>query len=80
MKEITRKSAGVVFESDVLAFIARLAAEQQRNRSFIINAIIRLYARQLQQQTVQPQEVEHRRRSEIEFRTLPRREMMRINF
>ena len=47
MKEttITRISAGVMFESDVLLFIDRLAAEQQRHRSFIINRIIRYYSR-----------------------------------
>ena len=45
MKEIKRVSAGVMFESDVLAFIDHLAATQQRNRSFIVNTIIRYYAR-----------------------------------
>lgn len=34
-----------MFESDVLAFIDRMAAEQQRNRSFIINQVIRHFAR-----------------------------------
>ena len=34
-----------MFESDVLAFVDNLAATQQRNRSFIINNIIRYYAR-----------------------------------
>lgn len=48
MKEIKRVSAGVVFESDVLAFIDQLALSQQRNRSFIINNIIRFYARAMQ--------------------------------
>jgi metal-responsive CopG/Arc/MetJ family transcriptional regulator len=52
MKEITRVSAGVMFESDVLAFIDNLAATQQRNRSFIINNIIRYYARANQSATV----------------------------
>ena len=45
MKEIKRVSAGVMFESDVLAFIDHLAFTQQRNRSFIVNSIIRYYAR-----------------------------------
>ena len=45
MKEIKRVSAGVMFESDVLAFIDHLAFTQQRNRSFIVNSIIRHYAR-----------------------------------
>jgi len=49
MKEIKRVSAGVVFESDVFTFIDLLAAEQQRNRSFIINQIIRHYVRMTQQ-------------------------------
>ena len=48
MKEIKRVSAGVMFESDVLAFIDHLAFTQQRNRSFIINSIIRYYARATQ--------------------------------
>jgi len=50
MKEIKRVSAGVMFESDVLKYIDRIAAEQQRNRSFIINRIIRQYARVVIQQ------------------------------
>ena len=50
MKEIKRVSAGVKFESDVLQFVDLLAAEHQRNRSFIINQILRAYARMLQQQ------------------------------
>lgn len=48
MKEIKRVSAGVVFESDVLTFINQLALSQQRNRSFIINSIIRYYAKLMQ--------------------------------
>lgn len=44
MEKIIRKSAGVKFESDVLAFIDQLAREQQRSRSFIINAILRWYS------------------------------------
>lgn len=47
MEKIVRKSAGVKFESDVLSFIDRLAREQQRSRSFIINAILRWYSRWL---------------------------------
>ena len=55
MKEIKRVSAGVMFESDVLRLIDQLAAEQQRSRSFIINQIVRRYARIMQQkQTTQP--------------------------
>ena len=50
MKEIKRVSAGVMFESDVLKFIDLVAAEQRRNRSFIINQIIRQHARWMQQQ------------------------------
>lgn len=45
MEKIIRKSAGVKFESDVLAFVDQLAREQQRSRSFMINAMIRWYAR-----------------------------------
>jgi len=60
MKEIKRVSAGVKFESDVLRFVDLLAAEHQRNRSFIINQILRAYARMLQQQkqTESPKEPE----------------------
>jgi predicted transcriptional regulator len=50
MNEIKRVSAGVKFESDVLAFVDLIAAEHQRNRSFIINQILRAYARTLEQQ------------------------------
>ena len=53
MKEIKRVSAGVKFESDVLRFVDMLASEHQRNRSFIINQIVRVYARMLQQSTQQ---------------------------
>lgn len=54
MEKIIRKSAGVKFESDVLAFVDQLAREQQRSRSFIINAVIRWYARQsLEQRKVE---------------------------
>ncbi len=45
-----RKSAGVKFESDVLEFIDGLAREQQRSRSFIINAILRWYSKWLLEQ------------------------------
>ena len=47
MEKIERISAGVKFESDVLAFLDHLAHEQQRSRSFIINAILRWYVRYL---------------------------------
>jgi predicted transcriptional regulator len=47
MEKIIRKSAGVKFESDVLSFIDQLARDQQRSRSFIINAILRWYAKWL---------------------------------
>lgn len=50
MEKITRKSAGVKFESDVLGFIDGLAREQQRSRSFIINAILRWYSKWLAEQ------------------------------
>lgn len=50
MEKIIRKSAGVKFESDVLVFIDRLAHEQQRSRSFIINAVFRWYAKWLMEQ------------------------------
>lgn len=50
MEKIVRKSAGVKFESDVLAFIDHLAREQQRSRSFIINTILRWYSKWLVEQ------------------------------
>lgn len=53
MEKIIRKSAGVKFESDVLSFIDQLAREQQRSRSFIINAILRWYAKWLAEQQEQ---------------------------
>jgi predicted transcriptional regulator len=53
MEKIIRKSAGVKFESDVLGFIDALAREQQRSRSFIINAILRWYSKWLIEQAQQ---------------------------
>jgi len=50
MEKIVRKSAGVKFESDVLEFVDQLAREQQRSRSFIINQVIRWYARWIVEQ------------------------------
>ncbi len=58
MNEIKRVAAGVKFESDVLRFVDLLAEEQQRTRSFIINQIIRAYARQLHQQSQPPEQME----------------------
>ena len=59
MKTIERKSAGVRFESDMMDFVDRLAREQQRSRSFIVNAILRWYARHLaEQQKVETQRTE----------------------
>tara|TARA_R110002049_G_scaffold26590_1_gene92402 strand:+ start:21 stop:191 length:171 start_codon:yes stop_codon:yes gene_type:complete len=40
----------VKFESDVLEFVDQLAREQQRSRSFIINSMVRWYARWLEEQ------------------------------
>jgi predicted transcriptional regulator len=56
MEKIVRKSAGVKFESDVLSFVDGLARDQQRSRSFIINAVLRWYAKWLAEQ--QEQKVE----------------------
>ena len=50
MEKIERISAGVKFESDVLLFVDQLARDQQRSRSFIINAGLRWYSRYLMQQ------------------------------
>ena len=50
MNKIVRKSAGVKFESDMMEFVDGLAREQQRSRSFIINAILRWYSRYLMEQ------------------------------
>jgi hypothetical protein len=38
--------AGVAFDPDVLEYLRRLCAEFRRDRSFIINAIVRDHARQ----------------------------------
>ncbi len=57
MKQIKRISAGVRFESDVLSFIDRLADEQQRTRSFIINAVFRWYVKWLEEQRVKVEPV-----------------------
>ena len=63
MEKIERKSAGVKFESDVLKFVDGLARDQQRSRSFVINAILRWYAKWLAEQlepkveTVKPEPV-----------------------
>ena len=66
MNNIKRISAGVVFESDVLEFIDQMATSQQRKRSFIINQIIRYYARSLQhQQTSSQQSAEPQPKSEV---------------
>ena len=58
MKPIKRVSAGVMFESDVLSFIDQLATTQQRNRSFIVNSIIRYYARMTQSLMPVPEQTE----------------------
>ena len=60
MIKIERKSAGVKFESDMMEFVDQIAREQQRSRSFIINAILRWYARYLaaEQQKVEAQRPE----------------------
>ena len=42
----TRIAAGVAFDRDVLEYLRRLCTEAQRDRSFIINAIVREHARQ----------------------------------
>ena len=41
-------AAGVAFDPEVLEFLGRVCTEFQRDRSFVINAIIRDYARQQQ--------------------------------
>ena len=53
MEKIVRKSAGVKFESDVLSFVDGLARDQHRSRSFVINAILRWYAKWLAEQLEQ---------------------------
>ena len=39
-------AAGVAFDPDVLEFLSRLCTEFKRDRSFVINAIVRDYAKQ----------------------------------
>ncbi len=41
-------AAGVAFDPDVLEFLSGLCTEFQRDRSFVINAIVRNYAQQQQ--------------------------------
>ena len=48
-------AAGVAFDPDVLDYLRRLCTEFQRDRSFVINAIVRDYA---QQQQAQPRKRE----------------------
>lgn len=45
MTETKRRSAGVVFEPDVLVYLNELIASSQYTRSFIVNQIIREFAR-----------------------------------
>ena len=46
-------TTGVVFEPEVMAFIKRLAREEERNQSTVINRIIRDFA-QRQGELLQP--------------------------
>jgi predicted transcriptional regulator len=50
MQKIMRKTAGVIFESDVLEFVDSLARDKQRSRSFIINSVMRWYGKWLADQ------------------------------
>jgi hypothetical protein len=47
MPKPKKRAAGVMFDSDVLAFLAGLAGSEGRSRSWLINYIIRHYAQQL---------------------------------
>ena len=67
MKKIERISAGVKFESDVLMILDRIAFEQQRTRSFIINAIVRWYVRHMDELQRTEQE---RQRDRLPARTI----------
>ncbi len=49
-------AAGVAFDPEVLEFLRGLCAEYQRDRSFVINAIVRDYAQQ--QQRTKPRKSE----------------------
>jgi len=40
----TKKAAGVAFDPDVLDYLRRLCEAHQRDRSYLINAIIRDHA------------------------------------
>ena len=51
----TKIAAGVAFDPDVLEYLRGLCAEFQRDRSFVINAIIRDYA---QHQKAEPKKRE----------------------
>ena len=43
--ERKRISTGIVLEADVLQYLELLAGRLQRNRSYLVNAIVRDYAR-----------------------------------
>jgi hypothetical protein len=47
MTKATKRVAGVMLDPDVIDFLAQLAGREGRNRSWLINFIIRLYAQQL---------------------------------
>ena len=44
----SKTAAGVAFDPDVLEFLRDVCTEFRRDRSFVINAIVRDYARQQQ--------------------------------
>ena len=47
MLKPTKRGARVMLDYDVLVFLALLAGEEGRSRSWLINYIIRYYAQQL---------------------------------
>ena len=49
MNDIKRVPAGVMFESDALAFVDSLAFQNQKSRSVTINVIIRAFMKQQMQ-------------------------------
>lgn len=50
-----RFGAGVAFDQDVLEYLRRLCEEFQRDRSFIINAIVREHAKRNLERVKKPE-------------------------
>ena len=54
-----RIGAGVAFDRDVLDYLRLVCAEQRRDRSFVINAIVREHAAQKLSRSSKPERAIH---------------------